>query len=104
MSGTAEHALKSEDLELIKKTRAAFRGKFTRAANTLIDELRLDDSGKFLLEEIYKDDVDTLLSNLQKVKNLVEELHVSYSIKRVHKEGSEETNLEELDNDYIAVI
>ena len=38
------------------------------------------------------------------MKNLVEELHVSYSIKRVHKEGSEETNLEELDNDYIAVI
>jgi len=30
-----------------------------------------------------------LISNLQKVKDIVEDLHVRYTIMRAHKEGSE---------------
>ena len=104
MSGTALEALKSDDLDLIKKTRTAFKGKLTRAVNTLIAELRKDESGKYLLEEIYKYEVDSMISNLQKVKDIVEELHLRYTIKRVHKDGTEEIKLEELDNNYIAAV
>ena len=104
MSETAQEALKSDDPQLIKQTRTAFKGKLTRAANSLINELKKDDSGKFLFQEIDKEEVESLLSNLQKVKNVVEELHVRYTVKRVHTEGSAEDALEKLDEDYVAVI
>ena len=104
MSETAQEALKSDDPQLIKQTRTAFKGKLTRAANSLINELKKDDSGKFLFQEIDKEEVESLLSNLQKVKNVVEELHVRYTVKRVHTEGSAEDALVKLDEDYVAVI
>ena len=49
-----------------------------------------------MLEEIYKDEVDSMIFNLQKVKDIVDELHLRYTIKRVHKDGPEEIKLEEL--------
>ena len=100
MSGTVQEALKSDDIDLIKKTRTAFRGKLTRAANRLIDSLKKDDSGKFLLKEIFKVEVDSMLAELQNIKDTIDELHIRYTIKRVHKEGLEENKLENLDNDY----
>ena len=73
MSQTADEALKSDDSELIKKTRGAFKEILTRVSITLISELRRDDSGKLFFEEIHKNDNDTLISKFQQVKGLVDE-------------------------------
>ena len=104
MSGTVLEAFKSDDVEFIQKTRAAYKGKLTRAANALINNLQKNNSGKFLYEEIIKEEVDSLCADLQQVKSIVDELHICYTIKRVHKEGAAENMLEELDNDYAAAF
>ena len=104
MSATVQEALKSDDPELIRKTRAAFKSKLTRAANNLIAEVKTDGSGKFLFQEVNKEEVDSLFSNLQVVKEVVEEMHVHYTVKRVHKEGQEEVKLKALDDDYASGI
>ena len=45
-----------------------------------------------------------LVSNLQKTKDTVEELHVKYTLLRMHKEESEEDKLEEEDDSYAGAI
>ena len=45
-----------------------------------------------------------MLYNLQKVKDLTGDLHVRYTVKRAHKEGSEEDKLQQLDDDYVTQI
>ena len=38
MAGTIQEVLKSDDVDLIKKIRTTFKGKLTRASNTLVEE------------------------------------------------------------------
>ena len=104
MSGTAQEAFQSEDVEFIHQTRTSFNSKLSRAANLLIEELKIDAAGKFNFEKINKDDIESLLSNLLKVKDIVEELHIRYTVKRVHKEGSEENELQQIDDNYASTF
>ena len=80
MADTVQEALKSNDIDLIKRTRSTYKSKLTRASNLLVEELVKDESGKFKFNEINPDDVSSLFSNLQKVKELVDELHTSYAV------------------------
>ena len=104
MADTVHEALKSNDVELIKRTRTTFKGKLTRAAKVLVEELKKDKDGKFLFDEINQDEVASLLSNMQKTKDVVEELHVRFTVKRVHTEGQGEDILEQADEDYANVL
>ena len=104
MAGIVQEVLKSNDVDLIKRTRTAYKGKLTRASNILVEELIKDENGKFKFYEINSEEVTSLLSNLNKVKDIVEELHVCYTVKRIHKEGPEEVILEEADNEYAGFL
>ena len=64
MSDTVQEALRSNDVGLIKRTRTIFRGKLTRAANVLVEELKKDENEKFKFDEINSDEIISLLSNL----------------------------------------
>ena len=104
MADTVQEALKSNDVELIKRTRTTFKGKLTRAANVLVAELKKDENGKFVFDEINSDEVASLLSNLQRAKDVLEELHVRFTVKRVHAEGQAEDILEQADEEYASVF
>ena len=100
MSDTLNEALTSRDAEFIKRARTIYKGKHTRAAKVLVQELRKDGSQKFLFDDINENEVSSMLTNLQKSKDIVEELHVRYTLMRSRKEGSEEDKLEEADEAY----
>ena len=100
MSETLQEVLKSNDVDLIKRARATYKGKLTRTSKSLIEELKRDDNGVFLLDEIDKTEAASILSTMQKVKDTVEELHIRFTIKRVCKDGSEEDKFEKEDDVY----
>ena len=104
MGDTIKEVLKSNDPELIKRSRATYKGKLTRAAKTLIEELKKNDDGSFAFDQIFEAEISALLSNLQKAKDIVEELHVKYTLMREHKQGSEEDKLEQEDEDYASTF
>ena len=52
MSDTLNEALTSRDAEFIKRARTIYKGKHTRAAKVLVQELRKDGSQKFLFDDI----------------------------------------------------
>ena len=100
MSDTINEALKSRDENLIKRARTVYKGKLTRAAKVLIEELKRDDSQKFMFDDINENEISSMLATLQSAKDIVEELHVRYTLMRSHTEGSEESALEEVDEEY----
>ena len=104
MGDTVTEVLKTNDPEVIKRSRATFKGKFTRVANALVKELMRNDEGEFLFDQIIDLQVDALLSDLHKVKEIVENLHFKYTITRVHKEGSTENQLEQEDEQYASSL
>ena len=104
MGDTVNEVIKSNNIELIKRIRGTFKAKLDRAANVLIDELQNNNDGTFLFDQIIDSEVTALLSNLQKIKDIAEDLHVKYTITRVHMEGSIENQLEQEDNLYATII
>ena len=104
MSDTAQEAIRSNNSDLIKRTRTTFKGKLTRCANILIDELPKDDSGNFKFKGINEEEVAALVSDLQRTKEIIEELHVRYTITRIQREGPDEDLLEKADEEYAQVF
>ena len=104
MSDTLQEALKSADVDFVKRTRSAFEAKLTRAANFLIEELRKDNDNKFILNDIDENYVSSLLSNLQKAKDSLEELHVRCIAVFFHKDGPGEEYLGNIDNEYFGTL
>ena len=104
MGDTVKEVVKSNDIELIKRIRTTFKAKLTRAANSLSEELKKNEDGIFLFDQIINPEVADLLSNLHNVKDIVEDLHVKYTVTRVHKEGDEENKLEQEDELYATIL
>ena len=74
MSDTLQEALKSADADLIKLTRTAFKTKLTRAANSLVEELKKSNDGKFIYNDIDASYASSLISNLHKIKDSLESM------------------------------
>ena len=64
MSDTIQEVLKSNDVNLIKRARATYKGKLTRAAHSLKEELKRDDNGKFNVDDIDQTEVASIVSNM----------------------------------------
>ena len=100
MSETLQEVLKSKDVELIRRARSTYKGKLARATRSLEDELRKDNNGVFVIDEIDQSEIDSIMSAVQKAKDIVEELHVRYTLLRSPMDGSEEEKLQKVDEDY----
>ena len=104
MGDTVKEVLKSNNTEIVKRSRAIFKGKLIRAANALVEVLKKNEKGDFLFDQIIDLEVTALLSNLHKMKELVDDLHIKYTVTRVCKDGSSEHQFEEEDEQYAIIL
>ena len=108
MPSSYDQALVSTDAEVVKLTRASYKGKLTRvltALKTVLQHTGVGDSLLFDHASIDQDEVNQLVSDLRHSKELLEELHTRYEITRKHEaDEAEESVLEKRDSDYIQEV
>ena len=104
MLETVKEVLKSNNVDLVRRTRLTFKGKLTRVTNYLKEELKKDDTGVFQFDKIDQTEVNSILATIQEVNDIVDELHLKFTVMRVQGEGLEENKLVKEDEAYAEML